>query len=120
MYYHSIEEVDLEIKALCEKFHFLVSYEIEEKTISILKARIIFSTGLFIQVYVNIRRPKISYSLIFNELRLYGRDFLWEEWHRHPFDSPENHDDSEEGRKEISIEEFFMEVLQYLDENDLL
>ena len=118
--FSSTEAIVSQIEEICSEFQFLISYEIEDQTLSILKAKIFFNEKSFIQIYVNIRKPKISYSLILNDIRLYSRDFLWGKWQRHPFDSPETHDKSEKGKREVSMREFFLEVLQYLEKKDLL
>lgn len=116
----STEDAILQIDEICKEYQFIISYEIEEKTVSILKAKMIFNENLFIQVYLNIRKPKISFSLIMNDIRLYGRDFLWGEWHRHPFDFPDSHDKSVEGTKEVPLKGFFLEVLHIIEKEDLL
>lgn len=120
MIYSSVDEIINRIEDLYIRYQFLITYEIEEKTTSILKAKIIFSQDLYIQVYANTRRPKISYALILNNHRLYGKDFLMGKWHRHPFESPHLHDTSTEGSKDAAIERFFLEVLQYLQDSDLI
>jgi len=120
MIYSSVDEIIIRIEKLYQRFQFLITYEIEEKSTSIVKAKIFFNQDLYIQVYVNIRRPKISFALILNNHRLYGKDFLMGKWHRHPFESPQVHDTSTEGIKETAIEPFFLEVIQYLEANDLI
>ncbi|MCK4760677.1 MAG: hypothetical protein KAW12_00660 [Candidatus Aminicenantes bacterium] len=57
--FKSTENVIQQLELIYREFQFLISYEIEEKTISILKAKILFNENLFIQVYINIRKPKI-------------------------------------------------------------
>lgn len=109
--FSSIEDAVLQIEEIYQDYQFIISYEIEEKTVSILKAKIIFNENLFIQVYLNSRKPKISFALVLNDIRLYGRDFLWGEWHRHPFNSLGIHDRSPEGAKEVHLKGFFLEVL---------
>lgn len=74
---------------------------------------------MFIQIYVNIRKSKVSFNLILNGSRLYGRDFTKGEWHLHPYGQEQVHNHSGEGRKEVSLETFFLEVLQILEENDM-
>ncbi len=117
--FSSTNEAVQRIRELYFDYQWLISYKIEQKSVSILKAKITFSEEMFIQVYVNIRKPKISYNLILNGSRLYGRDFTKGEWHLHPYGEVQVHDDSEEGRKEVSFETFFFEVLQILEENDI-
>ena len=117
--FSSTNEIIQRIQMLADEYRWLISYKVEQKSVSILKAKIIFSEEMFIQVYVNIRKPKISYNLILNGSRLYGRDFTKGEWHLHPYGEEHVHDDSEEGRKEAALETFFFEVLQILEENDM-
>jgi hypothetical protein len=117
--FSSTNEIIRCIRKLHDEYQWLISYRIEQKSISILKAKIIFNEETFIQVYVNIRKPKISYNLILDGSRLYGRDFTKGEWHLHPYSQEQIHDDSEDGRKEVSFETFFFEVLQIMEENEM-
>jgi len=56
--------------------HGVIRLEVQEQTVSILKARAWFSELICIQVYFNNSRSKTSYSLIANDQRMYGRDNL--------------------------------------------
>lgn len=87
-----------------------------DRTKSILKARIIFTEDVFIQIYINIKKPKRSYTLIMNDARIFGKDYAWGIWHTHPFGSPEYHDDTEEGKKPVTIKEFFEQTVFILSE----
>lgn len=84
--------------------------KIIEKTKSILKVRLYFSEELFVQIYVNIKKPKGSYALILNDRRIFGKDHVLNEWHLHPFENPDEHDESEIAKKSITIEEFLEEA----------
>ena len=117
--FSSTDEIIRRIQDLHKNYQWLISFRIEQKSVSILKAKVIFSEEMFIQIYVNIRKPKISYNLIFNGSRLYGRDFTKGEWDLHPYGQGQIHDGSEDGRKEINLEAFFLEVLQILEENEM-
>lgn len=117
--FSSTDEILQRIKNLYKNYQWLISYRVEEKSVSILKAKIIFNEEMFIQIYVNIRKPKISYNLILNGSRLYGRDFIKREWHLHPYGQEQIHDDSREGSKEVSLETFFSEVLKIMEDNDM-
>ncbi len=87
-----------------------------EKTKSILKARLYFSDDIFVQVYVNIRRPKKSYAVIVNDIRIFGKDYVFGLWHLHPFESPQKHDDFEGAKKPVTMEEFVEEAAFILSE----
>ena len=62
--FSSTNDILQRIRNLYKEYRWLISYRVEEKSVSIIKAKIIFNEEMFIQVYVNIRRPKISYNLI--------------------------------------------------------
>lgn len=98
------------------KISHIKELRIIEKTKSVLKARLYFSEDIFIQIYVNIKRPKKSYTLIINETRIFGKDFIFGAWHTHPFEDPLMHDDSVKSRKPITIKEFVEEATYILSE----
>jgi hypothetical protein len=94
--------------------------DILDMTTSVLKARLVIDTDIYIQIYENVRKPKASYTLIVGNNRFYGRDMREGFWHRHPIDDPEIHDDSEEASRSITISEFVQEVKGILIHNDLI
>ncbi len=98
------------------KISHIKELRIIEKTKSVLKARLYFSEDIFIQIYVNIKRPKKSYALLINETRIFGKDFIFGAWHTHPFEDPLMHDDSVKSRKPITIKEFVEEATYILSE----
>lgn len=110
-----IEELILQLQAIAKDFR-ITELKIIEKTKSILKVRLFVSEDIFIQIYVNLKRPKISYALIINDSRIFGKDYLFEEWHLHPFESPGKHDVSEKAKQPVAIEDFVEEALFILSE----
>lgn len=111
----SIEEISRNLYNISAS-NFLIDYRIVEKTKSILKARLHFSEELFLQFYVNTRRHKKSYALILNDRRIFGKDYIFGHWHRHPFENPEEHDVSENGKKPATMEEFVTESIFIVSE----
>lgn len=105
----SIEEIFHHIIKISQS-DTVIDLKIAEKTKSILKARLYFAEELFVQVYVNTRRPKRSYTLILNDRRIFGKDRIFNQWHLHPFENPDEHDESEISKKSITIEEFVEEA----------
>ena len=65
-------------------------------------------------------RIRQSYVLVGWDRRLYGRDSVGGEWHRHPYQNPLEHDTSREGAKAVTPPEFLKEVLDILHEEELL
>ncbi|MCP4428733.1 MAG: hypothetical protein GY803_29970 [Chloroflexi bacterium] len=84
--------------------------EIRDHTSLMLKARLIISSDLFIQIYRNDQFDTANLVLLHNKQRIYGRDYLGGVWHRHPVDTPHAHDTSAEGRRPIALAEFLDEV----------
>lgn len=80
--------------------------EVLAQTEHVLKARLVVSPDLFIQVYRNDRFETTNLALIYNGQRIYGRDQLDGKWHRHALEDPDLHDFSDEGSRSISISEF--------------
>ncbi len=111
----SIEEISIGLYNIAAS-NALIDLRIVEKTKSILKARLHFSEELFMQIYENIKRSKKSYALILNDRRIFGKDYLFGQWHRHPFENPEEHDVSESGKKSATIEEFITESIYIVSE----
>jgi len=62
----------------------------------------------------------ISFALVLNRARIYGRDNDGGEWHRHPYGNPEDHDHSPEGRKAVSLAIFLEETQAILEAEGLL
>jgi hypothetical protein len=94
--------------------------DILDMTTSVLKARLVIDTDIYIQIYENVRRPKASYTLIVGNNRFYGKDMREGFWHEHPIDNPEIHDDSEEASRSITIFEFVQEVKGILIQKELI
>ncbi len=111
----SIGEFILPLTEVSKSSH-IKELRIIEKTKSILKARLYFSEDIFIQIYVNIKRPKKSYTLVINDIRIFGKDFIFGAWHTHPFEDPLTHDDSAKSRKPATIKEFVEEAVYILSE----
>lgn len=82
-----------------------------ERGRQVLKARVYFSGGIFIQVYRNDRFGTTSFTLILGSRRIYGRDERGGNWHRHPSENPESHDESPEGKRAVTLGEFWIEAL---------
>lgn len=93
-----------------EQRPYIRRLEILEQTASLVKARLIISSDIFVQVYRNDRFDSTNLALIYNRRRIYGRDQLGNSWHRHTVSEPEAHDRSESGRLAVTFEDFLNEV----------
>ena len=108
---------DLQREHLRRKY--FIDLEIIEQTRSVIKARLVISSDLFVQIYRNDRFQTSNFALINNGNRLFARDELDGRWHRHIHTSPEEHDFSKEGQKPVSLSEFLDEVEKIMAELDL-
>jgi hypothetical protein len=61
MIYSSVDEIIIRIEKLCQRFQFLITYEIEEKSTSIVKAKIFFNQDLTHQPKV-LKKPQLNLS----------------------------------------------------------
>ena len=84
-----------------------------------LKARLYIAPDLFVQVYRNDRFDTTNLVLIHSGRRLYGRDQLAGERHRHTVATPQTHDIGPEGSRPIRLSAFLDEVEFILAEMDL-
>ena len=98
---------------------YIQRVQILDRSQNLLKARLYISEELFIQIYRNERFDTTSLVLIYNQERIYARDQLGDNWHRHPSNNPDQHDISPEGRRAIELSEFLDEVEIILIKLDL-
>lgn len=115
-----IDEVIQEIERAATKFRFVREVIPVDVTKFSVKYRLIVSKDLYIQIYVNVRNGTHGFALVQKGKRLYGRDSEDWKWHRHPLESPEVHDFSLEGAKEVSVEDFLKEVQEILARKGLI
>ncbi len=89
---------------------YIQRVQILDHSQNLLKARLYISEELFVQVYRNNRFNTTNLALIYRNERIYARDQLGDNWHRHPNDNPNQHDTSPEGRRAIKLTEFLDEI----------
>lgn len=87
---------------------------------NILKVRLYLVDDLFVQVYRNDMTNNTSFSLIFEDERLYGRDEIEGHWHRHPFEDPSLHNGKGNGNREVTLGEFYREILEILTKEGII
>lgn len=85
-----------------------------------LKMRLEVRAGLFVQVYVNVATGTQNMVLVLGGQRIYGRDCIGGQWHRHPYEDPDMHDTSPEGSRVATVAEFLAEVQEILEKAELL
>ena len=91
-----------------------------DKTDYAIKLRLHVDTECFVQIYANVEKDLISYTLVLNRARIYGRDCDGGVWHRHPYHTPDTHDFSAEGSQAVTLRQFLTEVQQILQNEKLL
>lgn len=115
----NVAQLLFDLRHETDKRAYIRRLEIVDHTLMMLKARLLVSPDLFIQVYRNDRFDTINLTLIHNKQRIYGRDHLGGVWHRHTVDAPHLHDTGSEGRQSVSLSEFLDEVEIILAEKNL-
>src|SRR5659263_279637 len=99
---------------------YISGLRILAKTENAVKARIEISENIYVQFYFHQESGTTNYVLMGWENRLYGRDCVGGDWHKHPFDNSEAHDRSGDGANHVTPEEFLDEALEILLKEKLI
>jgi hypothetical protein len=103
-----------------ERFWFIRDFKQMERTDATVTFRLEIEHDLFVQLFCSQRSGRLSFALVGNTGRLYGRDREYGRWHLHPFGKPQEHVDNPEGMSDQPISQFLSEVEKLLIEHDLL
>lgn len=114
------DDLERDVRATAVGCAFIRWVSTEDKTDHALKMRLYIVADCFIQVYANIQKRLLSYTLVFNRARFYGRDCESGQWHRHLHDAPNDHDFSPEGMRVVSLSQFLAETQQILQSEGIL
>ncbi|MBC7227855.1 MAG: hypothetical protein H5T61_11585 [Thermoflexales bacterium] len=115
-----IDAFEQQIHNVASHFSFIQQFSTLDKTAHTIKLRLYITTDCFVQIYANVRKNIVSYALVLSQNRIYGRNCYDGVWHRHPYEAPETHDFGPDGCRQISLEEFLIEVQQILEQEELL
>ena len=116
----TIEERIQEIERAVRRFTFIRSIVRVDETRYSVKYRLGIDPDLFVQLYFNVQTGTAGLVLIHQGRRIYGRDSENSHWHRHPYHDPDSHNESPQGARAVSIEEFLTEVQAILVQEDLV
>ena len=116
----TIDDLIVEAAQAKERFWFVQSLDIVERTASTITLRFIIGSSIIVQVFYSLRSGRFNFALIGDSGRLYGRDHEHGQWHRHPFAQPDQHEPTLEGMSPQPIHQFLAEVEVILVENDLI
>jgi hypothetical protein len=116
----TIEEVLIEAREAQERYWFVQSLVVVERTALTLTLHLLIGSTLFIQVFYSQRSDRFSLALVGPSGRLYGRDCEHGIWHRHPFGYTDLHELTPEGLSPQPIMQFMAEVEDLLIEHELL
>jgi hypothetical protein len=116
----TVESFEHAVYSVAARFAYIQRVVTLDKTANAIKLRLYVTAGCFVQIYANVRKKITSYALVLGETRIYGRNCDGGTWHRHPYEDPESHDFSPEGSREVSLNEFLIEVQQILEREGIL
>jgi len=115
-----LDELLQEAQSIARSCAFIRTISDLDRTDNALRLRLIIDETLFIQVYGNSKKNKCNFALISLGQRILGRDSEGGPWHKHPFDSPENHQVEGDAGRSVTLTEFVMEVQELLLSESLL
>lgn len=101
----SVEAFRAEVHRLARRNFPDSEWEVGEQNPFRLKAHILLSPGLFIDIFYSARTRRIDFALIKGAERVFGIDNL-NGWHRHPFGGVEQH----QAIAEPGLAEIFSEI----------
>lgn len=85
-----------------------------------VKFRLYISRNLFVQVNRNEIVNLTNMVLLQDFKRIYARDEYHGKWHRHPISDPDDHNHTKEGSRQVTLNEFLLEVDSILKEKELI
>ena len=98
---------------------YILRLDILDHSRNMLKARLVISPDLFVQVYRNDLYDTTNLVVLYGGRRIYARDQLGGRWHRHTAEEPDLHDTSADGSRSVELAEFLDEVEAVLAEMGL-
>jgi hypothetical protein len=66
------------------RFAFISNAVTSDRTANTVKLQLFITPDCFVQVYTNLRKGLLSYTLVLHQARIYGRDTEGADWHRTP------------------------------------
>lgn len=114
------DDFERDVRAIAAGWGFIRWVITAAKTAHAIKMRLHLTEGCFVQIYANVEKQLLSYALVLERTRIYGRDSEGGHWHRHPFGAAETHDFSSEGARMVGLPQFLSEVQQILEEAAIL
>jgi hypothetical protein len=108
------DELEQQARAAAREFSFISSTETLLRTPATLTMRFRITERCFVQLYANTKKNLFGYTLVLAGTRIFGRDCEGGQWHRHPFENAESHDETDKGQKAVSFREFLEEVHEIL------
>jgi hypothetical protein len=116
----TIGDLILEAHDTLERFWFVRDINIIEQTQATVTVHLMIDADLFVQAFLSESSQRLSFALVGQSGRLYGRDREHGRWHRHPFGQPEQHEPTSEGMSVLPLTQFMAEVEKILVEQHLL
>ena len=116
----TIRDLILEAHDTLDRFWFVRDINIVEQTQATVTVHLTIDADLFVQAFLSESSQRLSFALVGQSGRLYGRDREHGMWHRHPFGQPEQHEPTPEGVSVQPLTQFMAEVEKILVEHDLL
>jgi hypothetical protein len=117
----SVEEWEDEITLAALRFPGVREIVRVDSHPSAIKVRVTLSPEVFVQIYVNVATDTRNMALIVSGQWRYARDCQFcRNWHRHPFDQPDEHDIGPTGGQPMDIEEFLEKVQELVEREELL
>jgi hypothetical protein len=114
----TIRDLAVEAYDTLDRFWFVRDIKIIEQTQATVTIHLTIGSDLFVQAFLSESSQRLSFALVGQRGRLYGRERGV--WHRHPFGQPEHHEPAPESASVRPLTQFMTEVETILVEHDLI
>jgi hypothetical protein len=88
---NNLSELRAEAYEALDSVWFIQSLEEVDHTDISLSLRLHIRQGLFVQLFYGNRSDSLYFALIENDRRIFGIDRERNQWHMHPFETPDAH-----------------------------
>lgn len=113
-------DLQLEAQQALDRVWFVQSLEEIERTDLTLSLRLYVRPELFVQAFLGERSGSLYFALIEGGRRIFGIDREGDEWHLHPYDTPDQHESWSAGLGPKPLLTFLAQVEELLLQHDLL
>jgi hypothetical protein len=117
---YSRHDLEAEAREALDRLWFIQRLEVTARTDLTFAVRLYIRDDLFVQAFLGERSDTLYFALVEAHQRIYGLDREADAWHRHPYNTPDRHEElsAEPGPRPLFV--FLAQVEELLMHHRLL